>query len=80
MERQTFADPAIAQQLKGFTLLQADLTANAVEDQALLARFGLFGPPGILFFKPGGGEIEGRRVIGFMPPERFGPWLANTTH
>ena len=80
MESRTFADPAIAQQLKGFALLQADLSANSAEDRALLARFGIFGPPGILFFKPGGGEIEGRRVIGFMPPERFGPWLANTTH
>jgi len=72
MESQTFTDPAVAAQLSGFTLLQADVTANTPDDRALLARFGLFGPPGILFFAQGGAEKPAQRVIGFMAAERFG--------
>ena len=75
MEHQTFSDPTIAAQLAGFTLLQADVTANTAEHRALLKRFGLFGPPGIIFFTPGGKEIEGTRVVGFMAPEGFGKIL-----
>ncbi|PLK50383.1 protein-disulfide reductase DsbD [Uliginosibacterium sp. TH139] len=77
MEQQTFADPAIAAQLAGFTLLQADVTANLPEHRELLKRFGLFGPPGTLFFAPAGKEVAGSRVIGFMAPERFGKILQN---
>jgi len=36
-----------------------------------LRRFGLFGPPGIIFFDRQGKEIEGARVIGYRPAERF---------
>ena len=35
-------------------LLQADVTANSPEDKALLKRFSLFGPPGIIFFDRAG--------------------------
>ncbi len=71
MERYTFADPAVQARLAGFVLLKADVTANALEDKALLARFGLFGPPGIVFFAPGGKEIAGLRVVGFQEAASF---------
>lgn len=71
MEKYTFADPAVATKLKEFTLLQADVTANSAEDKALLARFGLFGPPGIIFFDKSGQEIPALRVVGYQPAEQF---------
>ena len=71
MERDTFADPRVRARLDGFTLLQADVTANSDDDKALLARFGLFGPPGILFFNPRGEEIKGLRVVGFQDAAPF---------
>jgi thiol:disulfide interchange protein DsbD len=71
MERFTFADPQVTARLAGFTLLKADVTANDAEHQALLKRFGLFGPPGILFFGPGGREIDSARTVGFVPAEAF---------
>jgi thiol:disulfide interchange protein DsbD len=52
-------------------LLQADVTANTAEHAALLKRFRLFGPPGIVFFDATGREIQGLRVIGFQPADRF---------
>jgi thioredoxin:protein disulfide reductase len=71
MERFTFADPQVTARLAGFTLLKADVTANDAEHQALLKRFDLFGPPGILFFGPGGREIDSARTVGFVPAEAF---------
>ena len=71
MESFTFADPRVKQKFGGFLLLQADVTANSDIDKALLKRFSLFGPPGIIFFDAEGREIRGLRVIGFQNAERF---------
>jgi thiol:disulfide interchange protein DsbD len=71
MERFTFADPAVQAKLAGFKLLKADVTANSADDKALLARFGLFGPPGILFFDQSGKELKSVRVVGFQDAAVF---------
>jgi thiol:disulfide interchange protein DsbD len=71
MERFTFPDDRVKQRLGAFLLLQADVTANTAEHIALLKRFRLFGPPGIIFFDAGGREIEGLRVVGYQPPDKF---------
>ncbi|WP_367161924.1 protein-disulfide reductase DsbD, partial [Methylibium sp.] len=64
MERFTFADPRVRAKLDKAVLLQVDVTANSAQDRALLKRFGLFGPPGIVFFDAGGRELGSLRVIG----------------
>ena len=71
MERYTFTDPAVRQRLARMVKLQADVTANTPEHKALLARFRLFGPPGIVFFDTAGREIRGLRVIGFQAAGKF---------
>ena len=74
MERFTFSDPEVQRKLQGALLLKADVTANNADDRALLKRFGLFGPPGLIFFDGKGREIDNSRVIGFTPA---GPFLAH---
>ncbi|WP_114654245.1 protein-disulfide reductase DsbD [Polynucleobacter necessarius] len=71
MEVNTFANSEVNQELQKFVLLQADLTKNSPENQELLKRFGLFGPPGILIFDLNSVELKDQRVIGYMPPQRF---------
>ena len=71
MERFTFADPKVKAELAQIVLLQVDVTQNTPEDQRLLKRYRLFGPPGIIFFDKGGREIPGLRVIGFQPADKF---------
>ncbi len=71
MERFTFSDARVQQKLAGWSLLQADVTANSDDDKELLARFKLFGPPGIIFFDSKGEEIGKVRVIGFQKAEEF---------
>ena len=75
MERFTMSDPAIRRRLDNFLLLQADVTNNTKEDAALLKRFGLFGPPGIIFFDAAGRELNNPRVVGFQNAEVFGKEL-----
>ena len=66
MERFTFSDPAVRAALSSVLLLQTDVTANDAMDRALLAQYGLFGPPAILFFGPDGRERRDLRVVGYM--------------
>jgi thiol:disulfide interchange protein DsbD len=71
MEKHTFTDDAVQTALGDALLLQADVTANNSDDKALLAYFGIYGPPTIAFFGPDGRELRESRVVGFMPPARF---------
>jgi thiol:disulfide interchange protein DsbD len=71
MEKYTFTDAGVQRELANAVLLQADVTANDEADQALLQRFGILGPPSILFFGPDGAERPQYRVVGFKPAEDF---------
>jgi thiol:disulfide interchange protein DsbD len=79
MEAFTFSDPRVRAQLEGMLLLQADVTAHSQADRALLKRFSLFGPPGIIFFDAQGKEIRGLRVIGYQNADRFLKTLSAAT-
>ncbi len=70
MERFTFSKPEVVGKLKQVKLIQVDVTANNADDKALMKRFGLFGPPGIILFKDGK-EVPDSRVIGFLAAEPF---------
>jgi thiol:disulfide interchange protein DsbD len=71
MEKFTFSDVRVHERLKEVVLLRADVTANNVEDKALLKRFGLFGPPAVLFFDEAGNEVRSARVIGYQGTKNF---------
>ncbi len=71
MERYTFTDPAVQTALAGTVLLRADVTRNDADDQALLRRFGIFGPPTIAFYGTDGHERAQYRVVGYMKADAF---------
>ncbi len=71
MEKLTFVDPAVREKMGQAVLLQVDVTANDADDKAMLKRFQLFGPPGIIMFNPQGQEIAQSRVIGFQNASTF---------
>jgi thiol:disulfide interchange protein DsbD len=71
MEKLTFVDPAVKARLANTVLLQVDVTANDAADRAMLKRFGLFGPPGIIMFDRAGREIPDGRVIGYQDSTKF---------
>ena len=74
LEHFTFQDARVIASLKDLSTLQADVTAlndGDKQDDALLKKFGLFGPPAILFFTPDGQELKSHRLVGYYPPEEF---------
>lgn len=71
MEKLTFVEPRVKAHLDQILLLQVDVTANNADDKALLKRFGLFGPPGIIFFGSDGKELANTRVIGYQNADKF---------
>ncbi|MHB8667147.1 MAG: protein-disulfide reductase DsbD [Burkholderiales bacterium] len=71
MEAFTFTDARVKAKMGQMLLLQADVTANSTEDKALLKRFSLFGPPGIIFFNRQGTEDQRLRVIGYQSADVF---------
>jgi thiol:disulfide interchange protein DsbD len=75
LEKYTFSDPAVRKELGKAIALQADVTAMDNDDQALMQRFGIIGPPTIVFFSAGGSEQPAFRVVGFMRAEAFAEHL-----
>ena len=72
MERYTFSDPEVLRILSSYQLLQADVTAYDDTDKALIeGRFGLPGPPGIIFYDRNGQERRNHRLVGFMAADEF---------
>jgi thiol:disulfide interchange protein DsbD len=75
LEKHTFPDPAVRRQFSKAVVLQADVTAMDADDQALMARFGIIGPPTIVFFSTAGDEQPAFRVVGFMKAAAFAEHL-----
>ncbi len=69
LERFTFSDPKIQAALKDVVLLQVDVTENSQDELALLNRFKLFGPPGMVFFNKSGQEVAPLKTIGYQDAE-----------
>lgn len=63
MEREVYPSPGVARALQEYTLIKADVTQTDETSRALLGRYGLFGPPGLLFFHQGE-EILDARIQG----------------
>ncbi|MEW6185299.1 MAG: protein-disulfide reductase DsbD [Thermodesulfobacteriota bacterium] len=71
MELGTFRDKRVGEKLEGMKLLKADVTETNEETTGLLKKFGLFGPPAVLFFDQEGREIPGTRVVGVQKAGEF---------
>lgn len=73
MEKSTFADPRVREELRNrFVMLQADVTdPNNPDGQAIKSRFGVYGPPAMLFFAANGEERRELRTYGFRNIEEF---------
>ena len=70
METFTFSDARVQARLANAVLLKADVTANTEADKALLKRFSLFGPPGLIFWNSAGVQSD-YKVIGFEKADKF---------
>ena len=71
MERNTFGEPEIQGLFGRIKPIQADVTENDETDQALMKKFGVIGPPAILFFDRKGNEMHNFRLVGYFEAGEF---------
>ncbi|CAC9457469.1 Cytochrome c-type biogenesis protein DsbD, protein-disulfide reductase (EC 1.8.1.8) [uncultured Gammaproteobacteria bacterium] len=76
LERFVFSDANVVNKMRNVIALQADVTANDATDKALMVRFDIIGPPGILFFK-NGVEKRSQRIVGEINAQDFLQHLEN---
>ena len=76
LERFVFSNQSVVDTMKNSIALQADVTDNDAIDKALMAKFNIIGPPGILFFKDGV-EHKAQRIIGEINAQGFLEHLNN---
>lgn len=71
MEKNVFSAPGVVSDLSNVILLKADVTKRDEHDIALEKRFGIVGPPSIIFFDRQGQEIPELRMIGYEDTPTF---------
>ncbi len=71
LEEITFKDPEVINKLQGFTLLKADVTKNNDDDKALQKKYGIVGPPGLIFWDENNKEIKASKIVGYKNPKDF---------
>ena len=68
LRRETFPDPRVRRALRGFMLIEADVTADTPATRAMKRRFGVLGPPAILFFSAQGRPLRRKDFYGYKGP------------
>jgi len=71
LEEYTFPDPAVQEELKRFTFITIDVTANNDDEKALLKYFKLQGTPNIIFFDKDNNHLPKKDMAGFVPADKF---------
>jgi thiol:disulfide interchange protein DsbD len=72
MEKSTFLDPKVREEMGRFVRLQVDVTdPNNQDARDIKQRFGVFGPPALLVFGVDGNEHRALRTYGYKNAEAF---------
>ena len=67
----TFKDTEVIKKLQNFTLLKADVTQNSDDDKALQKKFGIVGPPALIFWDINKQEVKSAKIVGYKNPKEF---------
>ena len=71
LEEKTFSDESVKTAMDSYVLVQVDLTANDEAAKSISSKFGIFGPPAILFFDESGERVKSADIVGFKEPQEF---------
>jgi thiol:disulfide interchange protein DsbD len=71
MEEITFADAGVKAKMSEYVLINADVTENTKAQKAMSKKYGVFGPPVVIFIDESGEILSSKTVVGFMEPEEF---------
>jgi thiol:disulfide interchange protein DsbD len=70
-ESKTFSDESVKTAMDKYVLVQVNLTANDDKAKEISSKFGIFGPPAILFFDENGVHQKDADIVGFKEPQEF---------
>jgi thiol:disulfide interchange protein DsbD len=70
-ESRTFSDEQVKGAMDKFVMVQVNLTANDDAAKAISSKYGIFGPPAILFFDEQGNRLKNQDIVGFKEPKEF---------
>ena len=73
----TFKDPQVRAALSEYVLIRADVTKNDDKEKALSKKYGVFGPPAIIFFDKDLEVMASKTIVGFINPEAFAAHLSS---
>ena len=71
LEEITFADVNVKNALSDYVLIRADVTDNGEKEKAMSQKYGVFGPPALIFFDENIEVKSSKTIIGFIEPEKF---------
>jgi thiol:disulfide interchange protein DsbD len=71
LEEVTFSNEKVKKALSDYVLIRADVTENSDENKALSKKYGIFGPPALIFFDENLKVKSAKTIIGFIEPEPF---------
>ena len=67
----TFKNDEVIKRLQNFTLLKVDVTQNSEEDKAIQKKFGVVGPPALIFWDENKQEVKSAKIVGYKNPKEF---------
>ncbi len=71
LEEVTFADASVKAKMSELVLIQADVTDNTQAQKDLSKKYGVFGPPAMIFFDTDGKVMGSKTIVGFVGPQEF---------
>jgi thiol:disulfide interchange protein DsbD len=71
LDEKTLSNPQVKQALQNYILVRVDVTANTQEEKAVSKKYGVFGPPVILFFDEEGRLQKEKTIVGFVESDIF---------
>ena len=76
LEEETLNQPDVLAALSGYALIKADITEINDDTQKIMEQYQILGLPALVFFDANGNEIQGKRILGEMGPDKFLAHLA----
>ena len=67
----TFKDEKVIAKLKNFTLLKVNVTNNTKDDKDIQKKFGVVGPPAIIFWDKDKNIVNSSKIVGYKNPNEF---------
>ncbi|MCF6310217.1 MAG: protein-disulfide reductase DsbD [Sulfurimonas sp.] len=71
LDEVTFSDEKVKAKMRELVLIQADVTDNNKEQKELSKKYGVFGPPVMIFFDKESNIIKSKTIVGFIEPDEF---------